>query len=112
MAEKIDLNAIRVSAPPEQEETREQKEERLTREIVELEQKIRGPSRYDLFLALSPEEKEAVLIENNKTVPASEQFVSVDEYAESLQPARGTPNVDKMRLGMKRAELEKLQKDD
>ncbi|HEY4508252.1 MAG TPA: hypothetical protein VJJ55_01195 [Candidatus Paceibacterota bacterium] len=58
-------------------------------------------------MALSLEEKEAELVATNKAVPTHEQFANVDEYAESFRLGKG-PNIHKMRLEIKREELEQL----
>ncbi|MDO8594446.1 MAG: hypothetical protein Q7R93_02945 [bacterium] len=106
MADNIDLNALRTSLPEQQKETREQKIGRLTQEITELEAKVQGPNDFALFTALPPEKQAAMLAEVNEGALEEEKYTSVAEYTESLRP-KG-PNIYKMRLEMKRAELEAL----
>lgn len=107
MTDNIDLNALKDVASKQPEETTEQKTERLNREIAELEQILQGPSRYERFMELSAEAKETELARANNTLPPDEKYTNVDEYAESLRTVG--PNVNKIRLAAKKAELRELE---
>lgn len=106
----IDLESLRIAAKGFMGEevvlSRDEQISRLRREIEDEEALDKGPTDYDKFMALTPEEKDAELARQNKGLFGEDKY-TIDELAEELKP-KGGPSLHSLRAAVKRAELERL----
>lgn len=79
----------------------------LRQEIEAEEAADSGPTDYDKFIALSPDEKQAELVRRNEGMGPEDRYDNVDEIAEELKPKQG-PSIHALRAELAREKLKKL----